>query len=77
MTGTDGAQPRPESSLGGATDTLESSCGSEHNQHFLNGSLEPVLNGFYMKMKIEPFYRLSPRSLRSKMTFAVVGVKNC
>ena len=32
-----------------------------------------------MKMKIEPFYRLSPRmsprSLRSKMTFAVVRKK--
>ena len=26
-------------------------------------------------MKIEPFYRLSPRSLRSKMTFAVVRKK--
>ena len=42
---------------------------------FLNGSLEPVLKGFCMKMKIEPFYRLSPRSLRSKMTFAVVRKK--
>ena len=42
----------------------------------LNGSLEPVLvlKGFYIhvKMKIEPFYRLSKWSLRSKMTFAVV-----
>ena len=32
-------------------------------QNFLNGSLKPVLAGFYTKMKIEPFYRLSPRSL--------------
>ena len=29
----------------------------------LHGSLKPVLAGFYTKMKIEPFYRLSPRSL--------------
>ena len=30
---------------------------------FLNGSLEPVLAGFYMKVKIEVLDRLSPRSL--------------
>ena len=28
-----------------------------------------------MKVKLEPFYRLSKRSLRSKMTFAVVRKK--
>ena len=32
-------------------------------ENFLNRSLKPVLAGFYTKMKIEPFYRLSPRSL--------------
>ena len=46
-------------------------CVTIFDKKFLKGSLKPELAGFYIKMKIEPFYRLSPRSLRSKMTFAV------
>ena len=38
---------------------------------FLNGSLEPVLAGFGIKVALGRFYRLPAAAALSKMTFAV------